>query len=96
MPIEFDDVMFTRGSSGTRAYGQSKLAQIMFTFDLADGVRLPPGWSPIPHWTASPAGSSTPCGRRRPTIRPTTRLLGPGCATSSLRLIGLSRTADAN
>jgi NAD(P)-dependent dehydrogenase (short-subunit alcohol dehydrogenase family) len=34
-PIDFDDVMLERGYSATRAYGQSKLAQIMFTFDLA-------------------------------------------------------------
>ena len=34
-PIAFDDVMLTRGYSGQRAYAQSKLAQIMFTFDLA-------------------------------------------------------------
>jgi NAD(P)-dependent dehydrogenase (short-subunit alcohol dehydrogenase family) len=33
--IDFDDVMLTRGFSGVRAYCQSKLAQIMFTFDLA-------------------------------------------------------------
>src|SRR6266550_2444336 len=29
-PIDFDDVMLTRGYSGSRAYAQSKLAQIMF------------------------------------------------------------------
>jgi NAD(P)-dependent dehydrogenase (short-subunit alcohol dehydrogenase family) len=34
-PIDFDDVMLTRGYDGARAYAQSKLAQIMFTFDLA-------------------------------------------------------------
>ena len=34
--IDFDDVMLTRGYSGARAYCQSKLAQIMFTFDLAE------------------------------------------------------------
>ena len=34
-PIDFSDVMLTRGYSGTRAYCQSKLAQIMFTIDLA-------------------------------------------------------------
>lgn len=34
-PLDFDDVMLTRGYSGTRAYAQSKLAQIMFTIDLA-------------------------------------------------------------
>jgi NAD(P)-dependent dehydrogenase (short-subunit alcohol dehydrogenase family) len=34
-PIDFADVMLTRGYSGTRAYCQSKLAQVMFTIDLA-------------------------------------------------------------
>jgi NAD(P)-dependent dehydrogenase (short-subunit alcohol dehydrogenase family) len=35
-PIDFDDVMLTRSYSGGQAYCRSKLAQIMFTFDLAD------------------------------------------------------------
>jgi len=35
-PIDFDDVMLTRRYSGMQAYCQSKLAQIMFTFDLAE------------------------------------------------------------
>ena len=35
-PIDFDDVMLERGYNGRRAYGQSKLAQVMFTFDLAE------------------------------------------------------------
>jgi NAD(P)-dependent dehydrogenase (short-subunit alcohol dehydrogenase family) len=35
-PIDFDDVMLERHYSGVQAYCQSKLAQIMFTFDLAD------------------------------------------------------------
>jgi NAD(P)-dependent dehydrogenase (short-subunit alcohol dehydrogenase family) len=34
--IDFDDPMITRGYSGTRAYCQSKLAQILFTIDLAE------------------------------------------------------------
>lgn len=38
-PIDFADVMLTREYDGTRAYRQSKLAQIMFGFDLAG--RLP-------------------------------------------------------
>jgi NAD(P)-dependent dehydrogenase (short-subunit alcohol dehydrogenase family) len=33
--IDFDDVMLSRGYNGARAYCQSKLAQIMFTIDLA-------------------------------------------------------------
>jgi NAD(P)-dependent dehydrogenase (short-subunit alcohol dehydrogenase family) len=37
--IDFDDVMLTRGYSGVRAYCQSKLAQILFTFDLAEELR---------------------------------------------------------
>jgi NAD(P)-dependent dehydrogenase (short-subunit alcohol dehydrogenase family) len=36
MPIDFDDVMLEHGYDGTRAYCQSKLAQVMFTFDLAE------------------------------------------------------------
>jgi NAD(P)-dependent dehydrogenase (short-subunit alcohol dehydrogenase family) len=36
MPIDFDDVMLERDYSGVRAYCQSKLAQIMFTIDLAE------------------------------------------------------------
>jgi NAD(P)-dependent dehydrogenase (short-subunit alcohol dehydrogenase family) len=35
MPIDFDDPMLEHGYSGVRAYCQSKLAQILFTFDLA-------------------------------------------------------------
>ena len=34
-PIDFGDVMLERSYDGRRAYTQSKLAQIMFTFDLA-------------------------------------------------------------
>ena len=34
--IDFSDVMLTRGYTGARAYRQSKLAQITFTFDLAE------------------------------------------------------------
>jgi NAD(P)-dependent dehydrogenase (short-subunit alcohol dehydrogenase family) len=33
-PIDFDDVMIEKGFSGGRAYGQSKLAQVLHTFDL--------------------------------------------------------------
>ena len=36
--IDFDDVMLERRYSGVRAYCQSKLAQILFTIDLATGL----------------------------------------------------------
>jgi len=39
VPIDFDDVMLERGWEGLRAYRQSKLAQIMFTFELAKRLR---------------------------------------------------------
>ena len=35
-PIDFEDVMLTRAYSGVQAYCQSKLAQVMFTIDLAE------------------------------------------------------------
>jgi NAD(P)-dependent dehydrogenase (short-subunit alcohol dehydrogenase family) len=35
-PIDFDDPMLEHGYSGGRAYCQSKLAQVMFTIDLAE------------------------------------------------------------
>jgi NAD(P)-dependent dehydrogenase (short-subunit alcohol dehydrogenase family) len=38
-PIDFDDVMLERGYDGLRAYRQSKLAQVMFTFELAERLR---------------------------------------------------------
>ena len=37
-PIDFSDIMITRDYSGMRAYGQSKLAQIMSGFELAGRV----------------------------------------------------------
>jgi len=38
-PFDFDDVMITRNYNGSRAYAQSKLAQIMFTVDLAEELK---------------------------------------------------------
>jgi NAD(P)-dependent dehydrogenase (short-subunit alcohol dehydrogenase family) len=35
-PIDFDEVMLEQNYSGVRAYGQSKLALVMLTFDLAE------------------------------------------------------------
>src|SRR5215211_162959 len=35
-PIDFDDLMLERGYDAMRAYSMSKLAQIMFTFELAE------------------------------------------------------------
>jgi NAD(P)-dependent dehydrogenase (short-subunit alcohol dehydrogenase family) len=37
-PIDFDDPMIERGYDGSRAYGQSKLAQITWGMELADRI----------------------------------------------------------
>lgn len=37
-PLDFDDLMIERGYSGSRAYAQSKLAQVMSGFELAARV----------------------------------------------------------
>jgi NAD(P)-dependent dehydrogenase (short-subunit alcohol dehydrogenase family) len=37
--IDFSDVLLTRGYDGRRAYCQSKLAQILFTFELAQELQ---------------------------------------------------------
>ncbi len=38
-PLDFDDVLQEKTYSGQRAYSQSKLAQVMFTIDLAKEVQ---------------------------------------------------------
>jgi NAD(P)-dependent dehydrogenase (short-subunit alcohol dehydrogenase family) len=38
-PIDLDDVMLERNYSGSRSYAQSKLARILFTFDLAEQLQ---------------------------------------------------------
>ena len=38
-PIDFSDVMLTHGYGGVRAYCQSKLAQVLFTIDLAEELK---------------------------------------------------------
>jgi NAD(P)-dependent dehydrogenase (short-subunit alcohol dehydrogenase family) len=38
-PLDFADVMLERGYSGMRAYAQSKLALVMFSFELAERLR---------------------------------------------------------
>jgi NAD(P)-dependent dehydrogenase (short-subunit alcohol dehydrogenase family) len=39
LPVDFDDVMLERNYDGPRAYRQSKLALVMFTFELAQRLR---------------------------------------------------------
>ena len=37
-PIDFDDVMMTKGFNGERGYAQSKLMQVMMTIDMAPAL----------------------------------------------------------
>jgi NAD(P)-dependent dehydrogenase (short-subunit alcohol dehydrogenase family) len=39
MALDFDDLMLEHGYNGTRAYCQSKLAQILFTLTLAEELQ---------------------------------------------------------
>jgi len=69
-PIDFTDVMLTRGYSGRRAYCQSKLAQIMFCLDLAEELRD----SGIAVNALHPATYMDTAMVRRDGIRPVTRV----------------------
>jgi len=42
--MDFDDLQAARSYSGSRAYNQSKLANVLFTYELADSCEpaLPP------------------------------------------------------
>ena len=48
MALDFDDLMLERDYSGVRAYCQSKLAQILFTFELAESSRVAASPSTLP------------------------------------------------
>ena len=88
--IDFDDVMLTHGYSGVRAYCQSKLAQILFTFDLAEELKgrnvtvnaLHPASTWTRRWCAK-AGSADARSRKKRRIHgltssaPTPRLTRP-------------------
>src|SRR4051794_41753869 len=51
-PMDFDDPMLEHGYSGTRAYGQSKLAQITAGLELASRLDPSGGTVPSPHPSA--------------------------------------------
>jgi NAD(P)-dependent dehydrogenase (short-subunit alcohol dehydrogenase family) len=68
-PLEFSDLMLENGYNGTRAYGQSKLAQIMSGFELLPSYPRPRSPSTVcirlpicqPRWCSpSSVAASTP------------------------------------
>ena len=60
--IDFDDLQGERSYSGARAYNQSKLANVLFTYELARRLRAPrsPPTRCTPAWCAPPSGPRTP------------------------------------
>ena len=65
-PIRFDDFHFSQGYNRVRAYGQSKLANLMFTFELQR--RLEAAGTPAAALAAHPGGANTDLGRHSPLV----------------------------
>jgi NAD(P)-dependent dehydrogenase (short-subunit alcohol dehydrogenase family) len=85
--IDFDDLQGERSYSGARAYNQSKLANVMFTYELAR--RLGPGGVTAnvlhPGVVSTSFGAEDPAGVQRllvPVIRPFMKSPSQGAATS--------------
>lgn len=86
--IDFDNVMLTHGFSGSRAYCQSKLAQIMFTFDLAGEL----AGSGVSATALHPATYMNTTMVRRAGVSPASSV--DDGATAILNLVGASAEAD--
>jgi NAD(P)-dependent dehydrogenase (short-subunit alcohol dehydrogenase family) len=69
--IDFDDLQAERGYHRVAAYGRSKLANLLFTYELQR--RLEAAGSPTAALAAHPGGSDTELGRHIPGAR----FLGP-------------------
>jgi NAD(P)-dependent dehydrogenase (short-subunit alcohol dehydrogenase family) len=85
--IDFDDLQGERSYSGARAYNQSKLANVLFTYELAR--RLGQGGVTAnvlhPGVVSTSFGAEDPAGLQRllvPFIRPFMKSLSQGAATS--------------
>ncbi len=77
-PLDFGDLMLTHGYSGQRAYGQSKLAQIMFGMELAHKL---------------PASEITVNSLHPSTYMPTKMVLANGVASIDTLEAGVDATA---
>jgi NAD(P)-dependent dehydrogenase (short-subunit alcohol dehydrogenase family) len=74
--IHFDDLQWERGYSRIGAYGQSKLANLLFTYELQR--RLAAAAAPTVALAAHPGGSNTELARNLPGIfQPLKVVLGP-------------------
>ena len=97
--IDFDDIQGERSYSGARAYNQSKLANVLFTYELAERLRgasvttnaLHPGV------VSTSFGAEDPGGVQRhfvPLLRPFMKSPAQGAATS-IHLAGAPHLAHA-
>ena len=77
--IHFDDLQWERRYSRIAAYGQSKLANLLFTYELRPPAGRAPKSGPTIAVAAHPGGSYTELARNVPTI------LHPGLSASSGR-----------
>jgi len=79
--IHFDDLQWERGYSRVGAYGQSKLANLLFTYELQR--RLAAAGSPTVALAAHPGGSNTELARNLPaSLVRISDLVGPYLAQS--------------
>ncbi|POX89720.1 short-chain dehydrogenase [Mycobacterium kansasii] len=75
--IHFDDLQWERGYDRIAAYGQSKLANLLFTYELQRRLAADPEAATIAV-AAHPGGSNTELARHLPRIvRPLSNILGP-------------------
>ena len=88
--IDFSDVMLERGYSGARAYRQSKLAQILFTFDLAEELDS----RPITVNSLHPATFMDTTMVRRAGVKPISTVEEGGAAI--LKLVASPALADVS
>ncbi len=71
--IDFDDLMGERGYSGQRAYNQSKLANVMFTYEL--GRRL--AGTGVTATALHPGMTNTAFSAEDPALRPLVAIMRP-------------------
>ncbi|MHA0285349.1 SDR family NAD(P)-dependent oxidoreductase [Mycobacterium sp. C3-094] len=80
--IHFDDLQLERRYNRVVAYGQSKLANLLFTYELQR--RLAAAGSPASALAAHPGGSNTDLGRHLPLLDPVFRAVSQSAATGAL------------
>ncbi|MCG7596618.1 SDR family NAD(P)-dependent oxidoreductase [Mycobacterium sp. PSTR-4-N] len=80
--IHFDDLQLERGYNRVVAYGQSKLANLLFTYELQR--RLAAAGSPASALAAHPGGSNTDLGRHLPLLDPVFRAVSQSAAMGAL------------